>query len=125
MSGAAETDARAGRLARNIWLFYALATIAAALALFAAYVNIYDDYDIGPRLRGLGRFTRQAMLALGFPLSFPVSLLAAGPLNVAFGCGDENDPCAIFVFWQTLFATLVAQIALLRWIIARRWPARS
>lgn len=109
-----------GALARRVWLAYALVTVAAALLIFTAYVNTYDDYDVGPRLRGLGRFTRQAMLALTFPLGWPARLLADGPLSAAFGCGDENDPCAIFVLWQTLFAALVAQIVLLRWAIARR-----
>ncbi|RTL85041.1 MAG: hypothetical protein EKK29_12435 [Hyphomicrobiales bacterium] len=109
---------KGGALARKLWLFYALATVTAALVLLAAYVNIYDDYDVGPRLRGLGLFTRRAMAALGFPSSLPATLLT-GPLVAAFGCGDENDPCAIFVMWQTLFVALVAQIALLRWAIGR------
>ncbi len=123
MSGSADTDAKAGQLARKMWLFYALASVTTALVLLAAYVNGYDDYDVGPRLRGLGRFTRQAMLALGFPLSLPASLLAAGRLNAAFGCGDENEPCAIFVAWQTLFAALLAQIVLLRLFIGGWWKA--
>ncbi len=63
------------------------------------------------------------MLALGFPLSLPAHLLT-GQLDAAFGCGDENEPCAIFVMWQTLFAALVGQIVLLRWLIARRWRGR-
>jgi hypothetical protein len=63
------------------------------------------------------------MLALAFPLSLPASLLA-GPLEAAFGCGDESEPCAIFVMWQTFFAALVAQIVLLRWLIAKRWLGR-
>lgn len=107
-----------GALARKLWLFYALASMTAALVLLAAYVNVYDDYDVGPRLRGLGLFTRRAMLALSFPSSLPASLLTS-PLSAAFGCGDENDPCAIFVMWQTLFAALIAQIVLLRWAIGR------
>jgi hypothetical protein len=123
VSGDAGRDRKARALARKIWLVYALATIASALVLLAAYVNVYDDYDVGERLRGLGRFTRRAMLALAFPSSLPAHLLT-GPLDAAFGCGDENEPCAIFVLWQTLFAALVAQIVLLRWLIGRRWRGR-
>jgi hypothetical protein len=83
-------------------------------------VNAYDDYDVGDRLRALGRFTRRAMLALGLPLSLPASLLT-GPLDAAFGCGDADEPCAVFVMWQTQFVALVAQVAGLRWWIGRRW----
>ncbi len=123
MNGEAERDRKAAALARKIWLIYAISTVATALVLLAAYVNTYDDYDVGERLRGLGRFTRRAMLALAFPLSLPAHLLA-GPLDAGFGCGDENEPCAIFVMWQTLFAALFAQIVLLRWLIGRRWRGR-
>ncbi|WP_363350866.1 hypothetical protein [Methylocystis echinoides] len=124
MSGDAEASGKAERLARKIWLLYAIATITAALVLLAIYVNAYDDYDVGERLRGLGRFTRRAMLILSFPISLPAGALAAGPLSGAFGCGDDNEPCAIFVIWQTLFVALAAQIVLLRLAIGRRWRQR-
>lgn len=125
MSGAAPAGRKPGAWARSLWLAYAVAAIAAALVLLAIYVNAYDDYDIGPRLRGLGRFTRRAMTILAFPLGLPAGFLAAGPLHDALGCGDENEPCAIFVIWQAQFAALVAQLALLRWLIARRFRATS
>jgi hypothetical protein len=115
----APADRKTGGWARKIWLAYTLIAIAGALMLLAVYVNAYDDYDIGDRLRALGGFTRRAMLALGFPLSLPASLLT-GPLDAAFGCGDANEPCAVFVMWQTLFAALVAQVAALRLAIGRR-----
>jgi hypothetical protein len=118
VTGHVARDRKAGALARRLWLLYALATIMAALILLAVYVNTYDDYDVGDRLRGLGGFTRRAMLALGFPVSLPASLLT-GPLDAAFGCGDANEPCAVFVLWQTQFAALVAQIVALRWWIGR------
>ena len=121
MSGDAPRPRPTGALARRLWLLYALASICAALVLLAVYVNTYDDYDVGDRLRALGGFTRRAMLALGFPLSLPASLLT-GPLDAAFGCGDANEPCAVFVMWQTLFAALVAQVAALRLAIGRHWP---
>ncbi|WP_442755022.1 hypothetical protein ACNHKD_18895 [Methylocystis sp. JAN1] len=106
-------------MARKIWLFYAIATVAAGLVLLALYVNAYDDYDIGDRLRGVGRFARRAMTLLSFPLGPSVGLLADEPLERAFGCGDPNEPCAFFVHWNTRFAALVAQIGLLRWAVAR------
>ncbi len=112
-------------MARKIWLAYAIATVVGALVLLAIYVNAYDDYDVGDRLRALGGVTRRAMLLVTFPLGLPARLLADGPLRAAFGCGDDNDPCAIFVDWQTLFAALVAQIVLLRYVIARRRGAPS
>jgi hypothetical protein len=121
VSGDAPRPRPTGALARRLWLLYALASVCAALILLAVYVNTYDDYDVGDRLRTLGGFTRRAMLALGFPLSLPASLLT-GPLDAAFGCGDADEPCAVFVMWQTLFATLVTQVAALRLAIGRRWP---
>jgi hypothetical protein len=121
VSGEAPGNRKAGAGARKIWFAYALVTVACALALLAAYVKACDDYDIGDRLRGLGRFTRQAMTILAFPLGLPAGLLADGPLHDACGCRDENEPCAIFVLWQAQFVALVAQIVLLRWLIARRF----
>jgi hypothetical protein len=53
----------------------------------------------------------------------PAGLLADGPLRAAFGCGDANEPCAIFVTWQVQFTALVAQIVFLRWLIARRFQS--
>ena len=50
-------------------------------------------------------------------------LLADGPLRATFGCGEANEPCAVFVTWQVQFAALVAQIVLLRWLIARRFQS--
>ena len=53
----------------------------------------------------------------------PAGLLADGPLRATFGCGEANEPCAVFVTWQVQFAALVAQIVLLRWLIARRFQS--
>jgi hypothetical protein len=119
----APADRKTGAWARKIWLAYTLIALAGALALLAVYVNAYDDYDIGDRLRGLGRFTRKSMSLLTFPLGMPAGLLADGPLRAAFGCGDANEPCAIFVTWQVQFTALVAQIVFLRWLIARRFQS--
>lgn len=110
-----------GARVRKVWLLYALAAVAASLVVLSIYVNTYDDYDVGDRLRGVGGFARQAMTALSFPLGPTIGLLADPALERAFGCGgDANDPCAIFVMWNTHFAALVAQIALLRWALGRR-----
>lgn len=106
-------------MARKIWLAYSIATVVAALVLLAIYVNAYDDYDIGDRLRGVGRFARQAMALISAPLGPLAGFLSDAPLERAFGCGDPNDPCAFFSYWNTRFAALVAQIALLRLWIAR------
>jgi hypothetical protein len=106
-------------MARKVWLYYAIATIVAALALLAIYVNAYDDYDVSDRLRGVGRFARQGMLLLSFPLGPLSGFLADAPVERAFGCGDPNEPCAFFVNWNARFAALAAQIVLLRWAIAR------
>ncbi len=119
MSESAPAGPKGAASARKIWLAYALVTIAGALVLLALYVNAYDDYDIGDRLRGLGRFTRRAMNIVTFPLGLPAGLIADGPLKGAFGCGDENDPCAIFTLWQAQFAALVAQIVGLGWLTRR------
>lgn len=123
MSESAPADRKTGAWARKIWLAYTLITLAGALLLLAIYVNAYDDYDIGDRLRALGRFTRSSMSVLTFPLGLPAGLLADGPLHDAFGCGEPNEPCAIFVVWQAQFAALVAQIAVLRWFIGRRFQS--
>ena len=109
-----------GAGAHKRWLFYTIATIAGALILLAIYVNAYDDYDVSDRLRGLGRFARSGMRALSFPLGLPVGALANAPLESALGCGDPNEPCAVFVDWHTHFAALVAQIVALRWWLSRR-----
>lgn len=111
-------------MARKIWLAYSIAAVAAALVLLAIYVNAYDDYDIGDRLRGVGRFARQVMALISAPLGPLAGLLADPPLERAFGCGDPNEPCAFFVNWNTRFAALVAQIILLRWAIGR-WLNRA
>ncbi|QGM96671.1 hypothetical protein [Methylocystis parvus] len=107
-------------MARKIWLFYAVATIAAALVLLSVYVNAYDDYDIGDRLRAVGRFARLGMAAISFPLGPLAGLLADRPLESAFACGDPNEPCAFFLNWNTRFAALCVQIAILRWAAGRR-----
>ncbi|MGJ0509544.1 MAG: hypothetical protein ACR652_20970 [Methylocystis sp.] len=114
MSEGAPTASSAGDRARKIWLAYAILAIAGALALLAIYVNAYDDYDVGDRLRGLGRVVRRAMAILTFPLGAPAGWLADGPLHDAFGCGEETAPCAIFVLWQAQFGALVAQVVLMR-----------
>jgi hypothetical protein len=116
VSGAAGS----ARWARRIWLVYALASIAAALALLAVYVNAYDDYDVGDRLRGLGLFTRRAMLILSAPIGLPLGALANPALAGVFGCGDENEPCAVFVDWNMRFFALVAQIVILRFVATRK-----
>lgn len=127
MNGDTANGGEPGALARKIWLVYVIAAVSATLVLLAIYVNAYDDYDVSDRLRGFGRFTRQGMALLSFPLGLPVGLLADQPLQRAFGCGDANEPCAVFVFWHVRFAALAAQIVLLRWAIARRWgkPSRN
>lgn len=109
-----------GRVARGLWLAYAIATILASLAVLAIYVMTYDDYDLSDRLRAVGRFARRAMRVLSFPLGLPIGALLNGPLEAAFACGDEKEPCAVFIDWHTHFAALVAQVALLRWLIVRR-----
>lgn len=118
------SGATPGAGARRLWLVYAVATVAAALVLLAIYVNQYDDFDVGDRLRQTGRFVRRAMAALSFPLGFAAGL-AEGPLDAAFGCGDANEPCAVFVDWNLRFAALVAQIVALRWALAWRKAARG
>ncbi len=123
MRESAPADRKTDAWARKIWLAYTLITLAGALLLLAVYVNAYDDYDIGDRLRALGRFTRSSMSVLTFPLGLPAGLLADGPLHDAFGCGEANEPCAVFVTWQAHFAALVAQIAILRWLIGRRFQS--
>jgi hypothetical protein len=109
-----------GRFLRVAWLAYAIATIALSIAVLAIYVTAYDDYDLSERLRATGRFARQAMRAVSFPLGAPVGWLLDPPLEKSFGCGDENEPCAIFVNWNTHFAALLAQVVLLRRLIRRR-----
>jgi len=108
------------RFLRGAWLAYAIATVALSIAVLAIYVTAYDDYDLSERLHATGRFTRQAMRAVSFPLGAPTGWLLNPPLEKSFGCGDENEPCAVFVAWNTHFAALLAQIVLLRWLIARR-----
>ncbi|GEM_PF-6630018 len=107
------------RYLRVGWLVYAIATVTLSIAVLAIYVTAYDDYDLSERLRATGRFARQAMQALSFPLGAPVGWLLDPPLEKSFGCGDENEPCAAFVDWNTHFAALVAQIVLLRWLIRK------
>lgn len=109
-----------GRAARRIWLAYTALAIVASLVVLTIYVTTYDDYDISDRLRATGRFARKAMRVLSFPLGLPIGALLNGPLEKALACGDESEPCAIFIDWHTHFAALLAQIALLRWLIVRR-----
>lgn len=120
MSGDASTSGAWSRAARTAWLIYTVIAIASALVVLAVYVNTYDDYDISERLRATGRFARTAMRVLSFPLGLPVGALANGPLESALGCGDLNEPCSVFVDWHTHFAAIVAQIVLLRRLVARR-----
>jgi hypothetical protein len=108
------------RFLRAAWLAYAIATVALSIAVLAIYVNVYDDYDLSERLRATGRFVRQAMRAISFPLGAPIGALLNPPLEKSFGCSDANEPCAVFVDWNMRFAALLAQIILLRWLIARR-----
>ena len=105
---------------RLAWLAYAIATVAVSIALLAIYVTAYDDYDLSERLRATGRFVRQGMRALSFPLGALIGALLNPPLERSFGCGDENEPCAVFVDWDTHFAALLAQIVFLRWLVRRR-----
>ncbi|MGJ0502948.1 MAG: hypothetical protein ACR65X_04235 [Methylocystis sp.] len=107
------------RFLRAAWVAYAIATVALSIAVLAIYVNAYDDYDLSERLRATGRFVRQAMRALSFPLG-AIGALLNSPLEKSFGCGDANEPCAVFVDWNMRFAALLAQIILLRWLIRRR-----
>jgi hypothetical protein len=119
VSGAPPQNRR-WRLLRVAWLAYAIATVALSIAVLAIYVTAYDDYDLSERLRAAGRFSRQAMRALSFPLGTPVEWLLEPSLEKSFGCGDANEPYAVFVDWNTHFAALLAQIVLLRWLIGRR-----
>jgi ethanolamine utilization microcompartment shell protein EutL len=84
------------RFLRVAWLAYALATVALSISVLAIYVNAYDDYDLSERLRATGRFARQAMRALSFPLGAPIGALLNPPLEKSFGCADANEPCAVF-----------------------------
>ncbi|HEY8212742.1 MAG TPA: hypothetical protein VIG36_01205 [Methylocystis sp.] len=125
MSDSPPQDGR-WRFLRAAWLAYAIATVALSIAVLAIYVNAYDDYDLSDddydlseRLRATGRFVRQAMRALSFPLGAPIGALNS-PLEKSFGCGDANEPCAVFVDGNMRFAALLAQIILLRWLIRRR-----
>lgn len=118
MTGAAPPPRE--RLARNLWLAYASVTIVGALTVLAIYVNIYDDYDVSDRLRAAGRFLRQTMNVLSFPLGWGVGALTNEPLGWVFGCGTPDAPCSILVEWQTRFIALLAQIIALRWYITRR-----
>ncbi len=102
-----------------IWLAYTAIAIVGALTLLAIYVNIYDDYDVSDRLRAAGALTRRVMWVLSLPLGLPVGALASTPMEAAFGCGEAREPCAVFVDWNLRFATIVAQIVLLRWLVAR------
>jgi len=111
---------RRSRVLRFAWLAYAIAAVALSIAVLAIFVKAYDDYDLSDRVRATGRFARQAMRALSFPLGAPTGALLNPPLEKSFGCGDENEPCAIFVDWNTHFAALLAQIVMLRWLIGRR-----
>lgn len=106
--------------ARKFWLAYAAIAVVGSFIILTIYVNAYDDYDISDRLRATGRFARQAMRLFSFPLGFPFAALANGPLEKSFGCGDENEPCAVFIDWHTHFAAVLAQILMLRWLIFRR-----
>ena len=78
------------RFLRVAWLAYAIATVSLSIAVLAIYVTAYDDYDLSERLRATGRFTRQAMRAVSFPLGAPTGWLLNPPLEKSFGCGDEN-----------------------------------
>jgi hypothetical protein len=109
-----------GRLARNLWLAYAIASVVCALAVLAIYVNTYDDYDVSDRLRAAGAFLRRTMKVLSFPLGWLVDALTIDPLTRALGCAGPDAPCSIFVEWQTRFVALLAQIVLIRWLMARR-----
>jgi hypothetical protein len=108
------------RFLRVAWRAYAIATVALSIAVLAIYVTSYDDYDLSERLRATGRFARQAMRAVSFPLGALIGALLNTPLEKSFGCGDENEPCAVFVDWNTHFAALLTQVVLLRWLIGRR-----
>lgn len=119
MNDAPQRDRRS-RFLRVAWLVYAIAAIALSIAVLAIFVKAYDDYDVSDRVRSIGRFARQAMRALSFPLGAPSGALLNPLLEKSFGCGDENEPCAIFIDWNTHFAALLAQIVLLRWLIGRR-----
>ncbi|WP_424361073.1 hypothetical protein [Methylocystis parvus] len=107
-------------MTRKIWLAYSIVTVVAALVLLAIYVNAYDDYDVGDRLRGVGRFARHAMALISAPLGPLAGFFVDKPLERAFGCADPNEPCAFFSYWNMRFVALVAQIVLLRWALARR-----
>jgi len=108
------------RAARKFWFVYTGLALVGSLIVLAIYVNAYDDYDISDRLRATGRFARQAMRLLSFPLGLPFGALLNAPLEKSFNCGNENEPCAVFIDWHTHFTAAIAQILLLRWLIFKR-----
>ena len=115
-----EAPSPRGRFARSLWLAYAILTVLCAFAVLAIYVNTYDDYDVSDRLRAAGVFLRRSMNVLSFPLGWLVGALTKAPLAAVFGCKAPEAPCSLFIDWQTRFVALLAQIVLLRWVIARR-----
>lgn len=103
-------------MVRKIWLAYAAVAMITALVALTHYVNVYDDYDVSPRLDDAGEMTRLAMRVVSFPLGQIVGAALDGPLERTFACdGVATHPCAVFVNWWTHVATVVAQILLLSW----------
>jgi hypothetical protein len=104
------------RLTRGLWRVYAALAMIVALVALTHYVNVYDDYDISPRLDSAGELTRLALNVVSFPLGQIVGVAFDGPLARAFACdGVATHPCAVFIHWWTHVAAIVAQSLLLLW----------
>jgi hypothetical protein len=107
------------RLALRAWFVYTAGVVVGSLLILAIYVKAYDDYGVTPRLAATGSFTRTVMQALSFPLGFPLGAFADPILERNFNCDAQSEPCATFIAWWTRFATIFAQILLLRGIAQR------
>jgi hypothetical protein len=106
--------------AHNLWLAYAALAMIVALFELTHYVNLYDDYDISPRLDAAGVTLRRAMNVVSFPLGQIVGFVLDDALERSFACdGVVTHPCAVFVNWWTHVAAIVAQTLLLYWGLRR------
>lgn len=102
------------RLAHRLWLAWTALAVVVALVALTHYVNVYDDYDISPRLDAAGALTRRAMAIVSFPLGQIVGGALDSSLERSFACdGVATHPCAVFVDWWTHVAAIVAQSLLL------------
>ncbi len=113
------------RRVHDLWLAYAALAMVVALFALTHYVNLYDDYDISPRLDAAGVALRRAMNVVSFPLGQIFGFALDDALERSFACdGVATHPCAVFIHWWTHLAAIVAQILLLYWGIRRLTSAR-